>query len=161
MQPGVNDTPAKFRQAQGFHHMQNAAIQNHNEFVEKQGNAVREAAKNGLRQGQEGLDKFNASAKGGLDAIFASSSILTKGWNELAAKSFEAAKANAELTLEFAGALSKAKTLSDVVALPSAHANKQFQALSSQAKDISSLARKIADEAFKPLQSQIEIAAKR
>ena len=113
------------------------------------------AAEKGLAQSRATFEKFNAAGKGAFGSIDASALIVAKGLNEFNAKAFEAFQANSALTFEFFGALTGAKTASDAISLAPAHANKQFQALKDQTKDLSSLAQKIAKELVGPLKDVI------
>jgi phasin len=109
------------------------------------------AAEKSLAQSREAFEKFNAIAKGAFGSIDASASIVAKGLSEFNAKALEAFQANSARTFDFIAALTGSKSLSEAIALPAAHARKQFEALKGQTTDLSSLAQKIAKESAEPL----------
>jgi hypothetical protein len=116
---------------------------------------ARKVAEKGLAQTRDTVEKLNTAAKNALGAFDASASIVAKGFSEFNAKAFEAFKANSAITFEYFDALTGTKTFSDALALAPAHADKQFQALKDQTKDLSSLAQKIAHESAEPLKAVI------
>ncbi len=129
-------------------------------LVEEQAGKVREAAAKGLGQSREAFEKLNAVAKDAAGSVEASSSVVTKGLSEFNAKVLEAFQANSALSLEFFTALAGAPTAADAAKLPGEHAKKQFEALTAQAKDLSSLAQKIIVESAGPLKNQFAKLAK-
>jgi hypothetical protein len=133
--------------------MSNEASRTSIEFAAQE---ARKAAEKGVVQSRETFEKFNTAAKGAFRSIDASALIVTKGLSEFNAKAFEAFQANSALTFEFLRALSGTKTVSDALSLAPAHANKQFQALKDQTKDLSALAQKIAQESVAPLQDVVD-----
>jgi phasin len=116
---------------------------------------ARDAAEQVLAKSRATFEKINATAKETYGSLDASASIAAKGLSELNAKAFEAFQANAALTFDYFNALTGTKNLSDAIALTPAHANKQFQALKDQTKDLSTLAQKIGTESAEPLKAAI------
>jgi len=68
-------------------------------------------------------------------------------------KVIEAARVNTNAAFDFAGELITAKTLSEVIELSSAHARKQFEALTEQGKELNALAQKVATDTVEPIKS--------
>ena len=140
--------------------MINVAFKLPADLVEEQAKKVREAAAKGLAQSRGALEKLNVAAKDAAGSVEASSSIVAKGLSEFNAKALEAFQANSALSLEFFAALASAPTAADAAKLPAEHAKKQFEALTAQAKDLSSLAQKIATESAEPLKDHLSKLAK-
>jgi hypothetical protein len=70
----------------------------------------------------------------------------------------EVARVNTNAAFDFAGEVMAAKTLSEVVELTSAHARKQFEALTQQSKELNALAQKVATETAEPIKSGVNKA---
>jgi hypothetical protein len=68
------------------------------------------------------------------------------------------ARVNTNAAFDFAGEVMAAKTLSEVVELTSAHARKQFEALTQQSKELNALAQKVATETAEPIKSGVNKA---
>jgi hypothetical protein len=62
-------------------------------------------------------------------------------------------RSNTNAAFDFAGEITAAMTLSEVVQLTSAHARKQFEVLTAQSKELSALAQKVATETAEPIKS--------
>ena len=132
--------------------MANSAFQFPTEFSFDK---ARETAGQALSQSRAAFEKINAATKETHGSFDASASIAAKGLRELNAKAFEAFQANTALAFEFFNALTGTKNISDAIALAPAHADKQFQALKDQTKDLSTLAQKIVTESAEPLKGAI------
>ncbi len=116
---------------------------------------LRETAIKSVAQARAVFEKANAAAKDAAGSLEASSTIVAKGLSEFNAKAFEAFQANSNLTLEFCGALAKAKNFSEAYSLQTEHGAKLVEALKAQGKDLSDLASKIAKESAEPLKAQL------
>lgn len=116
---------------------------------------ARKLAEKGVAQTRDAVEKLSASTKDALSAFDASATIVAKGFSEINAKAFEALQANSASTFAFFDALTGARTVADAVALAPAHASKTIESLQAQARDISSLAQKVAQESGEPLKSVI------
>ena len=120
--------------------------------------AFREMAERGVAQAKESYEKMKAAAEEATDVLETTYSTATKGASEYGLKVIEAARANTNAAFDFAGELLAAKTMSEVVELASAHARKQFEALTAQTKELSALAQKVATEASEPIKSGVSKA---
>jgi phasin len=136
--------------------MSNDPIKNPAELFNLSGANVREIAEKGVTQTREAFEKLNASAKEAAGTLNASASVVAQGLSEFNAKAFEALQANTYSTLDFLSSLASVKSPGELAPLQSAFAEKQFKALSEQAKDLTALAQKISKEAAEPLKGQIE-----
>jgi phasin len=136
--------------------MSNDPIKNPAELFNLSGANVREIAEKGVAQTREAFEKLNASAKDAAGSLEASASVVAQGLSEFNAKAFEALQANTYLTLDFLASLAAVKSPGELAPLQSAFAEKQFKALTEQAKDLTALAQKVSKEAAEPLKGQIE-----
>ena len=123
--------------------------------------AFRDIAEKSLSQAKDNYEKIKSAAEeatGMLEDTYASAS---KGAADYALKVIEMARENSNATFDFAVELLGAKTFSDFVELSSAHARKQFEAMSEQGKQLATLIQKVATEATEPLKEGISKAAKK
>ena len=115
--------------------------------------AFREFAERGVAQAKDTYEKMKAAAEEATDVLETTYSTATKGASDYGLKVIEVARTNTNAAFDFAGEIMAAKTLSEVVELTSAHARKQFEALTAQSKELSSLAQKVATETAEPIKS--------
>jgi phasin len=115
--------------------------------------AFREFAERGVAQAKDTYEKMKAAAEEATDVLETTYSTATKGASDFGLKVIEAARVNTNAAFDFAGELITAKTLSEVVELSSAHARKQFEALTQQSKELGALAQKVATETSEPIKS--------
>src|SRR5215471_16235572 len=115
--------------------------------------AFREFAERGVAQAKDTYEKMKAAAEEATDVLETTYSTATKGASDYGLKVIEAARVNTNAAFDFAGELITAKTLSEVIELSSAHARKQFEALTEQGKELSALAQKVATETVEPIKS--------
>src|SRR5246127_4535116 len=120
--------------------------------------AFREFAERGVAQAKDTYEKMKAAAEEATDVLETTYSTATKGAADYGLKIIEAARVNTNAAFDFAGELITAKTLSEVIELSSAHARKQFEALSEQGKELSALAQKVATETVEPIKSGVNRA---
>ncbi len=123
--------------------------------------AFRDMAEKSLSQAKDNYEKIKSAAEeatGMLEDTYASAS---KGAADYALKVIEMARENSNATFDFAVELLGVKTFSDFVELSSAHARKQFEAMSEQGKQLATLIQKVATEATEPLKEGITKAAKK
>jgi hypothetical protein len=97
--------------------------------------AFREFAERGVAQAKDTYEKMKAAAEEATDVLETTYSTATNA------------------AFDFYGELITAKTLSEVIELSSAHARKQFEALTAQSKELGALAQKVATETAEPIKS--------
>jgi phasin len=114
--------------------------------------AFREFAERGVAQCKDTYEKM-AAAEEATDVLETTYSTATKGASDYGLKVIEAARVNTNAAFDFAGELITAKTLSEVIELSSAHARKQFEALTEQGKELNALAQKVATDTVEPIKS--------
>ena len=115
--------------------------------------AFRESAERGVAQAKDTYEKMKAAAEEATDVLETTYSTASKGASDYGLKVIEAARVNTNAAFDFAGEVMAAKTLSEVVELTSAHARKQFEALTLQSKELGALAQKVATETAEPIKS--------
>jgi phasin len=115
--------------------------------------AFREFAERGVAQCKDTYEKMKAAAEEATDVLETTYSTATKGASDYGLKVIETARLNTNAAFDFAGELLTAKTLSEVIELSSAHARKQFEALTEQGKELGALAQKVATETAEPIKS--------
>ena len=120
--------------------------------------AFREFAERGVAQAKDTYEKMKAAAEEATDVLETTYSTATKGASDYGLKVIEVARANTNAAFDFAGEIMAAKTLSEVVELTSAHARKQFEALTQQSKELGALAQKVATETAEPIKTGINKA---
>ena len=115
--------------------------------------AFREFAERGVAQAKDTYEKMKAVAEEATEVLETTYSTASKGASDYGLKVLEAARTNTNAAFDFAGELITAKTLSEVIELSSAHARKQFEALTQQGKELGALAQKVATDTAEPIKS--------
>jgi phasin len=114
---------------------------------------VRAFAEKGVSQARDNYAKFKDAAEthnGTMEAVFTTAS---KGASEYTAKLMEIIKSNTTASLDFAQQLFGVKTPSEAMELWTAHARKQFETLTAQAKQLAELSQKVAAETAEPIKT--------
>jgi phasin len=114
---------------------------------------VRAFAEKGVSQARESYTKFKDAAETHNSTIEAVFTTATKGATDYSAKVLDIVKANTNAAFDFAQELVGAKTPSQAMELWSAHAKKQVETLTAQAKELAELAQKIANETAEPIKA--------
>ena len=122
--------------------------------------AFREFAERGVAQAKDTYEKMKAAAEEATDVLETTYSTASKGASDYGLKVIEATRSNTNAAFDFAGELLAAKTMSEVMELSSAHARKQFEAMTAQSKELGALAQKLAAETTEPLKSGMSKAFK-
>ena len=114
---------------------------------------MRAFAEKGVSQARDNYAKFKDAAEthnGTIEAVF---TIASKGASEYSAKLMEIMKTNTTANLDFAQELLGVKSPSEAMELLTAHTRKQFEAVSSQAKELAELGQKVATETAEPIKA--------
>jgi phasin len=122
--------------------------------------AFREFAEKGLAQAKDNYEKLKTAAEEATDMLEDTYATATKGASEYNLKVIEAARANTNAAFDFAKELLDVKSLADMVELSTAHARKQFEALTAQSKELAALAQKVATDAAEPVKTGVSKAFK-
>jgi phasin len=123
--------------------------------------AFRELAEKGVAQAKESYEKMKAVAEEATDVLEDTYTTAAKGAADYNLKVIEAARANANAAFDYAKELLDAKSLSDFVELSTAHARKQFEAITAQTKELAALAQKVATDTVEPIKSGVDKAMKK
>jgi phasin len=123
--------------------------------------AFREIAEKGVAQAKDAYEKVKAATEEATDLIEDTYTTAVKGTVDYNLKVIEAARANANAAFDFASELVGVKSLSEVVELTTAHARKQFEAVTEQTKELTAAAQKLAAETAEPIKSGVTKAFKK
>jgi phasin len=114
---------------------------------------MRAFAERGVSQARDNYAKFKDAAEthnGTIEAVFTSAN---KGVSEYSAKLMEFMKANTTAQLDFAHELLGIKSPSEAMGLWTAHARKQFETFTAQAKELAELTQKVATDTVEPIKA--------
>jgi phasin len=115
----------------------------------------REMAEKSVEQAKEGYARLRTTAEEATDLVEDTYLTATRGATEFSLKAVEALRANVNSNFDYVRQLLAAKSLSEAVELSSMHLRERFDALSTQAKDFSTLAQKVAAETAEPIKSSV------
>ncbi|MEJ8473624.1 phasin [Roseibium algae] len=118
--------------------------------------AFREASEKGLDQAREAYSKVKTAAEDATDLIEDTFETSRQGAVELNSKAVDAAKVNTDATFSFMKDMMAVKTLAEAIELQSGFARKQFDVLSTQAKDMQEFATKLSTEVTAPVKDALE-----
>lgn len=114
---------------------------------------MRALAEKSVSQARDSYAKFKDVAESHNETIEAVFTTASKGASEYSAKLMEFMKASTTATLDFAQELLGAKTPSEALELCSSHARKQFEAITSQAKELTELSQRVASDTVEPIKA--------
>jgi phasin len=123
--------------------------------------AFREMAEKGIVQAKENYAKMKSAAEeatGILEHTYANAS---KGAADYGLKVIETARANSNAMFDYATELLGARTLAQMVEISTAHTRKQIESISEQARELSTLAQKVATTTAEPLKEGFTSLAKK
>jgi len=123
--------------------------------------AFREAAEKSVAHAKDTYEKVKAATEEATDLLEDTYTTAMKGSVDYNLKLIDAARANANATFDIVSELIGVKSLSEVVELSTAHARKQFEAFTQQAKDLTAAAQKLATDTSEPLKTGVSKAFKK
>ena len=123
--------------------------------------AFREAAEKGVAQAKEGWEKMKSATEEATEVLEESYTTATKGASAYGLKVIDAARTNTNAAFDFATEIATAKSLSELVELSTAHARKQFDTVSAQTKELTSLAQKVTADTVEPFKTGFTSAFKK
>ncbi|WP_428029185.1 phasin [Ancylobacter sp.] len=123
--------------------------------------AVREMAEKNVQSARDAYEKMKASAEETTDLLEDTYSTASKGMVEYNAVALESLRTNVNAAFDYVGALFGAKSVSEAVELSTGHMRKQFDVLSAQAKELSTLAQKVAADTAEPIKASVEKTIKK
>ena len=123
--------------------------------------AFREFAEKSVSQAKDNWEKMKAATEEASGLIEGSYATATKGATDYGLKMIEAARANTNAAFDYAGQMMSVKSLAEAVELSTAHLRKQFDTMSTQTKELSSLAQKVATDTCEPIKESVTSAFKK
>jgi phasin len=117
--------------------------------------AFREIAEKSVSQAKENYEKLKAVAEEATDVLEETYATATKGSTEYGLKLIDAARVNANAAFDFFSQVIAVKSLSEALELSTTHARKQFETITEQGKELTSIAQKVATDAAEPLKSGV------
>jgi phasin len=117
--------------------------------------AFREIAEKSVSQAKESYEKMKAATEEATEVLEESYTTATKGSTEYGLKLLDAARLNTNAAFDFFAQFIAVKSLSEAVELSSAHARKQFEVVTEQTKDLTSIAQKVATDTTEPLKAGV------
>jgi phasin len=115
----------------------------------------REFAENSASQALETLERLKSAAEAATDVIEETYATSTKGASDYGLKVINATRINTSAAFDFYAKLMTMKSFSDVVELATAHARKQFEAVTAQSKELAALTQKVTTETSKPMMERL------
>ena len=122
--------------------------------------ATREMAEKGIEQARETYARMKTMAEDATDMMEDSFETSRRGVLDLNHKAIDAAKANSDATFQFAKDLFEVKSLAEVIELQTGFMRSQFDAFTTQAKDMQELATKLSGEVSESVKGAVEKASK-
>jgi len=122
---------------------------------------VREMAEKSVQNAREAYEKMKASAEETTDLLEDTYSTASKGVAEYNAVALESLRTNVNSAFDYVGLLLGTKSVSEAVELSTGHLRKQFDVLSAQAKELSTLAQKVATDTAEPIKASVEKTMKK
>ena len=117
--------------------------------------AFREIAEKSVSHAKENYEKLKAVAEEATDVLEETYATATKGSTEYGLKVIDAARLNANAAFDFFSEIIAVKSLSEALELSTAHARRQFETLTEQGKELTSIAQKVATDAAEPLKAGV------
>jgi len=118
--------------------------------------AFREATEKGIENAREAYAKVKTAAEDATDLMEDTFETSRQGVVEFNHKAVDAAKANADAAFTFVKDIMSAKTLAEAIELQSTFARSQFDALSTQTKEMQELATKLGTDVSAPVKEAFE-----
>lgn len=118
--------------------------------------AVREFAEKSANQARDAYSKLKTAADEATGLVEETLETARQGTFAIGVKTIDAAKSNSDASFSFARELFGAKTMSEVIELQSSFARKQFDAFTSQFKEIQALTEKLVTDTTKPVAEKVE-----
>ena len=123
--------------------------------------AFREFAEKGIAQTKDAYEKMKATAEQNTEMLETVYATASKGSTEYGLKLIEISRANTNAAFDFFQSLFGVKSASELVELSTAHARTQFETLSGQTKELTSLAQKVATETAEPIKTGVAAVMKK
>ena len=117
--------------------------------------AMREFAEKGVQQAKDAYQRIKTAAEETTDILEDTYTTATRGATDYNLKALEALRENVNASFDYAQKLIGVKSVSEAVELSASHVRKQFETLSTQAKELAALAQKVAVETAEPVKAGV------
>lgn len=117
--------------------------------------AFREFAEKGIAQTKANYDKMKSTAEQTTEMLEQTYSTASAGYSGYGLKVIETARANTNAAFDLMGELLGAKSYSEVVEKTTAYMRAQFETLTTQTKELSEHAQKVATDTAEPLKGSL------
>ena len=118
--------------------------------------AFREFAEKSASQARDAYARLKSAGEEATGLVEETFENARDGALEIGVKTLDAAKTNSDASFALARDIFGAKSLSEVVALQSAFARKQFEAMTAQMKEFQALSEKVIATTTKPVSEKVE-----
>ena len=123
--------------------------------------AFREFAEKSVNQAKDNWEKMKAATEEATSVLEDTYSTGAKGAADYGLALIDIARTNANAAFDFASEAVTAKSLSEIVEVSTAHARRQFETFTTQTKELTALAQKVATETAEPIKSGLNTAFKK
>jgi len=123
--------------------------------------AFRDFAEKGITQAKDTYAKMKTAAEEATSIMETTYANASKGAADYGLKVVEVARANSNSAFDFATELLGARTLAQVVEISTSHMRKQIEQMTEQAKELTSLAQKVATHTTEPIKDGLTSLVKK
>jgi phasin len=123
--------------------------------------AFREMAEKNVTQAKEHYEKIKSAAEEATDVLENTYATASKGCSTYGLKLIENTRANTDAAFDLMTELVTSKSIAEMVELTSSYMRKQFEALTTQAKELSEHVQKVATETAEPMKEGFNAAIKK
>jgi phasin len=117
--------------------------------------AFREIAEKSISQAKDNYERMKAVAEEATDVMEETYATATKGSTEYGLKLIDAARSNTNAAFDFVSQLITVKSFSEAIELSTTHARKQFEAVTEQSKELTSIVQKVANDTAEPVKAGV------
>jgi len=123
--------------------------------------AFRALAEKGISQAKENYTRMKTAAEEATGIMESTCTNASKGAADYGLKVIEIARANSNATFDFAAELLGARTFAQAIEIATTHTRRQIETLSEQARELTSLAQKVAVHTTTPIKDGIATIVKK
>lgn len=128
------------------------------ESYEQAFNMTKDQVEKASKSLMKGYDEFTELTQKNVEAFVKAGNVWAKGAENIGKAYFNLAQVSAEASAEVAQAMFAAKTLKDVVDVQTGYAKASMDTIVAEGKKINDMTVKVANEAFEPIQLQVNEA---
>lgn len=120
--------------------------------------AYRDMAERSIAQAKQSYERARAVTEQASEMMETTFNAATRSMSEYTLRMMETMRANTNANFDFARSLLSVKSTSEAIELSTAHTRKQLEAMTTQGKDLASLAQKLSTETVEPIRSGMDKA---